>query len=318
MNTIVAKENIRLDILLQKELKTSRNQVENFIKTTGIKINDKIIFKSGYKVKKDDIIEYELKDVTKSERKHEINFDVEIIHEDSDLLVLNKPPFVTIHPAPSVKEATLVDWLKSKNYTLSNLSGEERLGIVHRLDKETSGAIVVAKNNSSHANLSHQLSSKTMGRYYLAIIDTPLKEDIVIEKNIARNPKDRLKMLASDSGKYAKTSFKKLLTSKDGKLELIAAKLYTGRTHQIRAHLKSINRHILADFRYGFKSKKDKINRIMLHAYTIYFTHPSSGKELFFKANLFDDMKSVLEKYFDSEELDEKISTDYIFKLFNL
>ncbi len=316
MNTIVAKENIRLDILLQKELKTSRNQVENFIKTTGVSVDGKTIFKSGYKVKKDQTVKYKLIDATKSNEKKDINFDIEIIYEDSDIIVLNKPPFLTVHPAPSVKEATLVDWLKSKNYTLSNLSGEERLGIVHRLDKETSGAIVVAKNNLSHANLSLQLSTKTMGRYYLAIIDRPLKEDITIEKNIARNPKDRLKMLACDNGKYAKTSFKKLLISKDGKSELIAAKLYTGRTHQIRAHLASLNRHILADYRYGFKSKKDKINRIMLHAYTIYFTHPSSSKNLFFKANLFDDMKSVLEKNFCREELNEKVSASYIFNLF--
>ncbi len=315
MNTIVAKENIRLDIVLQKELKTSRSQVENFIKTVGIKVNDKTIFKSGYKIKIGDIISYDLPKVT-SKKEYEVNFDVDIIYEDDDLLVLNKPPFLTIHPAPSVKEATLVEWLKSKNFTLSNLSGEERAGIVHRIDKETSGALVVAKNNSSHSALSQQLSDKTMGRYYLAIIDSPLKEDIVIEKNIARNPKNRLKMLASENGKYAKTSFKKLLLSKDEKYELIVAKLYTGRTHQIRAHLAYINRHILADFTYGFKSNKDKINRIMLHAYTIYFTHPTNSKKVFFKAPLFDDMREILEKNFDKEELHEKLSIDFILNKF--
>ncbi len=315
MNTIVAKENIRLDIVLQKELKTSRSQVENFIKNIGVKVNNKTILKSGYKVKVGDIINYSLPKVT-SKEKYEVDFDVDIIHEDDDLLVINKPPFLTIHPAPSVKEATLVEWLKSKNFTLSNLSGEERAGIVHRIDKETSGALVVAKNNNSHSHLSEQLSDKSMGRYYLAIIDTPLKEDIVIEKNIARNPKNRLKMLAGENGKYAKTSFKKLLTSKNGKYSLIAAKLYTGRTHQIRAHLALINRHILADFTYGFKSNKDKINRIMLHAYIIYFTHPANSKKVFLKAPLFDDMRDILEKQFDKKELHEKLSSDFILNKF--
>jgi len=316
LQTIIAKENIRLDILLQNELKTSRNQVENFIKKSGVKVNDKTIYKSGYKVKKDEIITYTIPTVTQ-EKNYEVDFEVDVIFEDSDILVLNKPPFLTIHPAPSVKEATLVEWLKSKNFTLSNLNGDIRAGIVHRIDKETSGALVVAKNNDSHAKLSSQLSDKSMGRYYLAIIDTPLKEDLVIEKNIARNPKNRLKMLAGSSGKYAKTKFKKLLLSKNSNYELIAAKLYTGRTHQIRAHLASINRHILADFTYGFKSKKDKIIRIMLHAYIIYFTHPKSGKKVFFTAPLFGDMQSVLEKYFDKKELNEKLSADYIINSFN-
>ncbi len=316
MNTIVAKENIRLDILLQKELKTSRSQVENFIKNIGVKVNNKTIFKNGYKVKISDIVCYELPKVTKKES-FDVDFDVEIIYEDESLLVVNKPPFLTIHPAPSVKEATLVEWLKSKNFTLSNLSGEERAGIVHRIDKETSGALVVAKNNTSHALLSKQLSDKTMGRYYIAIIDTPLKEDITVEKNIARNPRNRLKMLASANGKYAKTKFIKLLTSKDGKYELIAAKLFTGRTHQIRAHLNFLNRHILADFTYGFKSKKDKINRIMLHAYIIYFTHPLNSKKVFLKANIQEDMMYVLEKYFDSKDLHEKLSTDFILNKLN-
>ena len=316
MQTIIAKENIRLDILLQKNLKTSRNQVENFIKKSGVQVNSKTIFKTGYKVKKDDIITYSLPSATKEES-FKVDFEVDVIFEDSDILVLNKPPFLTIHPAPSVREATLVEWLKSKNFTLSNLNGDIRAGIVHRIDKETSGALVVAKNNNSHAKLSSQLSDKSMGRYYIAVIDSPLKEDLVIEKNIARNPRNRLKMLAGSDGKYAKTKFKKLLLSKNSNYELIAAKLYTGRTHQIRAHLASINRHILADFTYGFKSKKDKISRIMLHAYIIYFTHPKNGKKVFFTAPIFGDMQNILEKYFDTKELHEKLSTDCIINSFN-
>lgn len=316
MKTIIAKKDMRLDIFLQQELNQSRNQIANFIKKIGVTVNDKTINKSGYKVKIDDKISYKLPQVTPS-LAYEVDFDIDIIHEDKNLLIINKPPFLTVHPAPSVKEATLVHWLQSKKITLSNISGEERAGIVHRIDKQTSGALIVAKDNTSHAFLASQLEDKSMGRYYLAIIDTPLKDDIIIEKSISRNPKNRLKMLASTEGKYAKSAFIKLATSNDGKYELIAAKLFTGRTHQIRAHLESISRHILGDYTYGFKSKKDKIIRVMLHAYTIYFTHPQSGKDIFHTAPLFDDMQNLLKIHFDKKEIDEKLSTSYILDRFS-
>jgi len=307
---------MRLDIFLQSELNHSRNQVSNFIKKIGVQINGKKITKSGHKLKTNDKVCYKLPKHT-STTSHKVDFDVDILYEDESLLIVNKPPFLTIHPAPSVKEATLVDWLKSKNITLSDICAKERAGIVHRIDKQTSGALVVAKDNTTHRFLSSQLEDKTMGRYYIAIIDTPLKDDISIEKQIARNPKNRLKMLASNEGRYAKSSFIKLLTSHDRNYELIAVKLYTGRTHQIRAHLESISRHILGDFTYGFKSKKDKIIRVMLHAYTIYFTHPQSGKDIFHIAPLFDDMQNLLDNHFDKKELDEKLSANYIMDCFN-
>jgi len=314
---IIAEKDMRLDSFLTSYLKTSRNQVENFIKVTGVSVNGKKIKKCGYKVKKSDTIEFEiLKNDDEIEQNYNVDFDIDVIYEDDELLVLNKPPYITIHPAPSVKEATLVDWLNLKGYKLSNLSGEHRSGIVHRIDKETSGALVVAKNNDSHSFLSSQLQDKSMGRYYIAVISPPLKEDITIESFIQRNPKNRLKMKSSTSGKYAKTRFVKLLTSNDQRYELIAAKLYTGRTHQIRAHLESLSRAILGDTTYGFKSKKDKIIRVMLHAYIIYFTHPTIGKKLFFKADLFDDMQEILNKHFQREELDEKLSPKYILDRF--
>jgi 23S rRNA pseudouridine1911/1915/1917 synthase len=318
MKKIIAEKDMRLDSFLSKHLNIARNQVENFIKVTGVLVNDKKINKCGYKLKNGDTIFYEITHIAKDERgEYEVDFDVEILYEDSELLVINKPPFLTVHPAPSVKEATLVDWLSSKNYSLSTISGKHRNGIVHRIDKETSGALVVAKTNDAHSKLSAQLQDKSMGRYYLALITPPLKEDITIESFIARNPKNRLKMKSGDKGKYAKSRFIKLLTSKDAKYELIAIKLYTGRTHQIRAHLESLSRSIVGDTTYGFKSKKDKIVRVLLHAYIIYFTHPKIGKKLFVKAPLFLDMQSVLEKQFVREELYEKISTDYILDRFS-
>ncbi len=307
----VAKKG-RLDTVLQSQMEQSRNQIEKFIKNGNVKIDGKTIKKCGFKLKGGEKVSYDIKEAEK-EKSIDIDFDVEILYEDDDLLVINKPPFLTVHPAPSVSEATLVDWLKHKNISLSTISGEERHGIVHRIDKQTSGALIVAKNNEAHKKLSKQLEDKSMGRYYLAMIDMPLKDNIIVDKKIGRNRKNRLKMGIDERGKISKTAFLKLLLSKDEKNELILAKLFTGRTHQIRVHLGTISRHILGDDLYGFKSKNSKINRVMLHAYIIYFIHPTSEKKIFIKAPLFKDFIEVANEKFDKEKFDEKIDIEYIF-----
>ena len=227
-------------------------------------------------------------------------------------MVLNKPSGVIVHGAPSVNEATLVDWLKKQNISLSTISGEERHGIVHRIDKGTSGLIVIAKTNDAHIRLSKQLEDKTMGRYYLAIIDLPLKDDIIVEKPIARNPNNRLKMGIVLGGKTAKTAFYKLALSKNSKYELITAKLFTGRTHQIRVHLESLQRHILGDILYGFKGNIDKIKRVYLHAYSLYLKHPFTGKNINFSCTLPEDMKNFCKEQFNEEDYSEKISNEFI------
>jgi 23S rRNA pseudouridine1911/1915/1917 synthase len=232
-------------------------------------------------------------------------------------LVLNKPYNLTIHDAPSVKDATLVDWLKLKKISLSTISGEERHGIVHRLDKGTSGVMVVAKSNKAHVGLAKQLEDKTMGRYYLAIIDLPLKEDLIVEKPIGRNPTNRLKMSILENGKNAKSAFCKLATSNNEKYDLIAAKLFTGRTHQIRVHLASINRHILGDNLYGFKGELNKINRFYLHAYNLYLIHPITNKQMSFTAKLNNDMQEFLEKNFNMESVYDKINETNIINCFD-
>ena len=311
----IAKEG-RLDKVLQVYIKTTRNQISNFIKSGNVKVSGKVITKSGYKLLGGEKIEYEKKEA-QPKKEYEVDFDVEKLYEDEDILIVNKPPFLTVHQAPSVKEATLVDWLKTQDISLSTISGEERHGIVHRIDKQTSGALVIAKNNEAHQILSKQLEDKSMGRYYLAIIDTPLKESIIIEKSIARNRNNRLKMAVDEKGRSAKSAFLKLLSSIDEKNELIAVKLYTGRTHQIRVHLSSMSRHILGDDLYGFKSKDDKIKRVMLHAYLLYLIHPKSGEKIYIKAPLFDDFKELLDKKFTMEKVYEKIDADHIIADFN-
>lgn len=302
---IIAQKAQRLDVCLQEHLEVPRNQIEKLIKTHGVHIDSKQTFKPGLKLKGGENIEFTLPDPQTSAAL-KINFEIEILYEDDDLLIINKPPHLVVHPAPSVTEPTLVDWLKHKGISLSTLSGEERHGIVHRIDKETSGALIVAKNNTAHAHLSKQLEDKSMGRYYLAIIDQPLKHDLIIERPIGRDQNNRTKMAIRQDGREAKSAFCKLGLSHDRKYELIACKLFTGRTHQIRVHLESISRHILNDFTYGFKSKKDKLGRVMLHAYLIYFNHPTSGERMTFSAPLFEDFQGILDQKFDTETIHDK------------
>jgi len=307
MNSFNVKTAGRIDKVLAQELDVSRNQVEKLVKDGLVSVNGKTITKNSVKVSEGDEVAYEFKEAEKR-APVEIDFDVEVLYEDDYFLVINKPSGLVVHPAPSVKEATLVDWLVKKGISLSTISGEERHGIVHRIDKETTGALVVAKDNKIHEALSEQLQDKSMGRYYLALIDCPLKEDIVVDKPIGRNPNNRLKMDVVQHGKNAKTAFKKLIETPHG-TELIAAKLFTGRTHQIRVHLNTLGRHILGDDLYGFKSKRDKITRVNLHAYLLYLTHPITGKKMEFIAPIFDDMKQYMVKYFDNKALEEKLDS---------
>jgi len=301
MQSITIEGTTRLDKALTASLGVSRNQIERLIKSGNVSVNGKEVSKPSFKVTSGDEVSYRFVQAQKKEVPP-IDFDVEILYEDDYLMVVNKPSGLVVHPAPSVKEATLVDWLITKGISLSTISGEERHGIVHRIDKETTGALVIAKDNATHEKLSAQLQDKTMGRYYLAIIDHPLKEDITVEAPIGRNPKNRLKMDVVPTGKEAKTAFKKLLES-ERHGELIAAKLFTGRTHQIRVHLQKLGRHILGDTLYGFKSKKDKIPRVYLHAYLLYLTHPVTNEQLEIKAPLYSDMQTYLDRYFSREKI---------------
>lgn len=319
MQTFLADENSRLDVFLAKKLNQSRNQVALLIEKDCVHVNDKIQNKNSFKLKKGDVIFItNLKPCDEVKPQFKVDFDIGVLYEDEDLLVLNKPSNLVVHGASSVKNATLVDWLIEKKYTLSNLGGELRAGLVHRLDKDTSGAILIAKNNFTHQKLSEQLADKSMGRIYLALIDLPLKEDkIIVEKFLMRSPSNAIKKIAIDEknklGKNAKSAF--INVAKTENLTLIAAKLFTGRTHQIRAHLASLNRHILGDSLYGYKGGYDC--RIMLHAYFLYFIHPRSKEQIFVKAPLMEDFKSILFNQINLGENDEKISLEFLLEFFN-
>jgi len=301
---VFAKSSGRLDKVLSEIIGVSRNQVEKLIKGGFVKINGKLVSKPSFKVEVEQEIEYSLPEPEKKDFS-DINIDIDVLYEDDDVLVLNKPANLVVHPAPSVKEPTLVDWLRKRGVRLSTISGEERNGIVHRLDKDTTGAILIAKNNYAHENLSKQLQDRSMGRYYLAVINYPLKDNIVVDKPIARNPKNRLKMAIVEGGKEAKSAFAKIDLSRKNH-ELIAAKLFSGRTHQIRVHLSSLGRHILGDKLYGYKESGECM---MLHAYMLYFLHPKSGKLIEIKAPISRCMQDFIEMNFNKEIVNEKLNS---------
>lgn len=311
-----ADKEMRLDMFLSEKLDETRNQIDHLITKGFVKVENKKKAKSGLKLQIGQNVYVELPQTVKEEAL-EVDFDIEIVYEDEYFMVINKPSGVIVHGAPSVKEATLVDWLKKKDISLSTISGEERHGIVHRIDKGTSGLLVVAKTNDAHVALSKQLEDKTMGRYYIAITDLPLKDDITVNANIGRNPSNRLKMGVIPAGKFAKTSFVKLALSKNENYEMIAAKLYTGRTHQIRVHLESLQRHILGDSLYGFKGNTDKIKRVYLHAYSLYLKHPVTNDEMNFNVPLPQDMEDFYKSNFNEEDNNEKINNEYIISRFS-
>jgi len=307
----------RLDTFLAQQINQSRSQIAQLIKKECVYVEDKLVSRPGVKLKLEQNIRVEFPYVEK-QAALDIDFDVEILYEDDEVLVINKPTGLTVHPAPSVKEATLVDWLKHKGIRLSTISGEERHGIVHRLDKGTSGTMIVAKTNEAHEFLSEQLQDKSMGRYYLAVLNPPLKDDItVIEKHISRSQHNRLKMACVDNtGKYAKTMFSNLALCNDEKNQLVACKLFTGRTHQIRVHLETNNRHIIGDHIYGISPKQEKSERILLHAYMIYFIHPTSKKELSFVAPFDAYMSEYINTKFNLEQINEVIEPSNILNSF--
>ncbi len=313
----------RLDLFLSEQIQQTRNQTIQLIKKGFVQVDSKLITKNGLKLKLNQKIDLDLPDIVEPQPLSDTDFlndekfNIQIVYEDDHILVINKPIDLIVHDAPSVDEPTLVDWLKHKGISLSTISGEERHGIVHRLDKGTSGAMVIAKTNDAHVKLSNQLQDKSMGRYYLAIIDMPLKDHTIVDQPIGRSVNNRIKMAVRADGKESKTAFAKVAQSDDGKSELILAKLFTGRTHQIRAHLNFINRHILGDTLYDFKGKLDNINRIYLHAYHLYLIHPVSNEKMIFKAKLSDNYTKFYNTNFTQGEDLEKIDQCYIDNIFS-
>lgn len=285
---------MRLDKALSIALSKTRNHIEILFDEGHIWVNGKNE-KPSYRVKENDVVEYEEKELVPSEMKKE-NIPLDIVYEDEDLMVINKPRGMVVHPANGHHEGTLVNALLGYCTDLSGINGVERPGIVHRIDKDTSGLLVVCKNDFAHNEIAKQLKDKTMHREYYALCKGVIKEDDgKIIAPIGRDPYDRLKMAVDvKNGKEAITFFH--VEERFNQYTLVSVRLFTGRTHQIRVHLHYIGHPLEGDPLYGKKKNLLFQNGQLLHAYRITFIHPRTQKEMTFEVPLPDDFKAVLER----------------------
>lgn len=221
---------------------------------------------------------------------------LDIVYEDSDVIVVNKPQGLCVHPAPGNENGTLVNGLVYHcGGELSAINGVIRPGIVHRIDKDTSGLLIVAKNNEAHLKLSEQLKERKAMRKYVALVNGNIKEEGgTINKPIARNPVDRKKMAVVQGGREAITHFNVL--ERFGQYTLVECILETGRTHQIRVHMASIGHSIVGDPLYGIKKEKFNLQGQLLHAKTIGFVHPTTGEMMEFSSEIPEHFQNILEK----------------------
>lgn len=283
MEKIIAKHGgERIDKFLAQKLDKSRSLVQKLIKDELVLVNGKVV-KTNYSVADGDEIDVKQLDVVDNTNIISQPMDLDIVYEDDDLLVINKPSGLVVHPAPGHYQDTLVNGLLAYSNKLSDINGEFRPGIVHRIDKDTSGLLVVCKNNESHEALANQLSDKTLFRQYLAIVHGEIEEDEgEIIAPIGRDPRDRVKMaVVAKNSKEAQTNFKVL--ERYDHYTLVSCNLLTGRTHQIRVHFDFINYPLVGDPLYGIKPTIDTKGQA-LHAYKLGFIHPRSGKYMEFEA----------------------------------
>jgi 23S rRNA pseudouridine1911/1915/1917 synthase len=314
-----AQEN-RIDKFLQSQFKKiSRSKLQNLIRNGYVKLNNTIIVSSSKKIKENDLIEV-IFPLPKETHIKSSKMSLDILYEDADLIIINKSPGVVVHPGAGNHDKTIVNGLlfhcKDK---LSSIGGKLRPGIVHRIDKDTSGAIVVAKNDFTHNNLSKQFSNHTIKRIYEAIVWGALKPSSgKINANILRSVKNRQLMAVTkdqNKGKIAVTNYKTLKVFKNSnlpKISFIECKLETGRTHQIRVHMNFKGNPILGDKSYGKSRKKFKniglkiekeinnFKRQSLHAKSLGFIHPVTGKEMFFEAKRPKDFDSLIRNLYKS------------------
>ena len=251
--------------------------------------------KAGYKLKQGDDVVVDFPPVETISTEAE-NIPLDIVYEDADLLVINKQAGLVVHPCSTTKSGTLVNALMYHIKDLSTINGVLRPGIVHRLDKDTAGLMLVAKNDHAHKFLQAQLKDKTLNREYLALVKGKIKENFSVEGYIGRNPKNRKQMalVDEDKGKYSYTDF--YVYKQYSNYTLLRCVLKTGRTHQIRVHLKSQNRAIVGDELYGGMDKSIKTNGQLLFAYKISFVHPTSNEIMTFQVDLPDKFQSIINK----------------------
>jgi len=304
----------RIDLFIaNRESQLSRSRIKNLILGKKLKINEIVIDNPAKKTAHGDKIKLEIPEPKKASLKP-YNYKLDIVHEDDDLIIINKKAGISMHPGAGNYDKTLVNALMNYNSkNLSNIGDELRPGIVHRIDKDTSGLVVIAKNNNSHENLSNQFGEHSIKRVYQALIWGKLRpQKGKIETLINRSSRNRQLMeVSTKKGKKAITNYKTLEVFENNKtptLSLVECRLETGRTHQIRVHMSYKGNNILGDNKYKKKFKKLKnidpdieksilkLDRQFLHAKVIGFTHPKTGKKIEFDSNLPNDLEKILKK----------------------
>ena len=313
-NTIVplVSHGNRIDKFLQSRLnELSRTRLQNLIRTGHVKLNCSTINETSKKIKNEDTIEVNFPQPKETFIKPN-KIPLDILYDDDDIIIINKSPGVVVHPGAGNYEKTIVNGLLFKyQNNLSSVGGKLRPGIVHRVDKDTSGVIVVAKNDNAHINLSKQFSDHTIKRKYEALVWGSLKpQSGKINERISRSVKNRqLMTVRKEKGKMAITNYKTLEIFQNSnlpKISFVECKLETGRTHQIRVHMNFKGNSILGDKAYGKSKKKFKkidldiekkinnFNRQALHAKSLSFVHPKTGKEIFFEAERPKDFDTLI------------------------
>ena len=295
INVDIENANKRIDVFLSKiDENYSRTTIQKMIENEKISVNGQKI-RQSYKVQVNDKIEIEEEPPKEIELKPQ-EIPLEILYEDNDIIVINKPKGMVVHPANGNPDGTLVNAVMAvcKN-TLSGIGGEIRPGIVHRLDKNTSGAIIVAKNDKAHIKLSEQLKNHEIEKTYIALVRGIVKENnATINMPIGRSKNERKKMAVDAKGKNAITHFKVIERFFENNCTLLEIKIETGRTHQIRVHLSYIGYPIIGDDVYSNGKNKWDISGQCLHAKSLKFKHPITGKELYIKAGLPEYFENVI------------------------
>ena len=288
-----ALEGGRLDVLCAQAADTSRSQAAKWIESGLCVVNGAVQTKTSFKVQQGAKLEITVPEAVESTVEKE-DIPLEILYEDEDVAVVVKPCGMVVHPAAGNESGTLVNALLYAMDDLSGIGGVKRPGIVHRLDKDTSGLLMVAKNDMAHVSLSDQLRERTMEKHYLAVVDGVMKEPHgLVDKPIARSKKDRKKMAIDPEGRDALTEWTLVENLKNA--ALLDVHIMTGRTHQIRVHMQSLHHPVAGDPIYGAKNGV-KVPRLMLHAHTLAFDHPRTGERMHFQADPPEEFMKALGK----------------------
>ncbi|BDB01386.1 RluA family pseudouridine synthase [Clostridium botulinum] len=285
-------DNVRLDLYLSKIFEDkSRSYLQGIIDQGNVLVNNKKK-KRNYKLKVGDNIEVNIPEPKLLEIEPE-DIKLDIIYEDKDVIVVNKPQEMVVHPAPGVYSGTLVNALLNHCKDLSGINGVARPGIVHRIDKDTSGILVVAKNDISHNNLAAQFKEHSISRVYMALVEGIIKDEQgTIEAPIGRHPVDRIKMAVVKDGRHAVTHYKVIERFKNH--TLVECRLETGRTHQIRVHMSHIMHPLVGDPVYGYKKQRFNLKGQMLHAKLLGFIHPTTRQYVEFESELPEYFKKII------------------------